>query len=258
MKKCEYKDILPSGLPIIVTGSTGGIGHEIVRAVARLGHPMILPCRNKKKFDALADTVKKEIPGAEMHYIPLDLNDSQSVKAAVSRLKGIRLAGIINNAGIMCRRYSLSPDGRETTLNVNYFNTMLLNDALLAQVERGGTQVFTTSITRIFVPDSATADSVSEHTFGQLRTYALSKKLIAVYAMALAVKAAEYGIRVNCCDPGVVNSGMITMHRWYDPLADIFFRPFIRTARNGAVPAVRALLSPLSGRIFTLRRIHRR
>lgn len=258
MKKCEYKDILPSGLPIIVTGSTGGIGHEITRAVARLGHPMILPCRNKKKFETLAKEIREEFPDIKLQYIPLDLNDSQSVKAAVNGLKDTRLAGIINNAGIMCRRYSISPDRRETTLNVNYFNTMLLNNALLAQVERGGALVFTTSITRIFVPDSATADSVSEHTFGQLRTYALSKKLIAVYAMALAVKAAEYGIRVNCCDPGVVNSGMITMHRWYDPLADIFFRPFIRTARNGAVPAVRALLSPLSGRIFTLRRIHRR
>ncbi len=258
MKNTECNISLPADLPILVTGSTGGIGKEIVRAIAPLGHPLILPCRSEKKFETLAKEIREEFPNIKLQYIPLDLNDSQSVKAAVSRLKGIRLAGIINNAGIMCRRYSLSPDGRETTLNVNYFNTMLLNDALLAQVERGGAQVFTTSITRIFVPDSATADSVSEHTFGQLRTYALSKKLIAVYAMALAVKAAEYGIRVNCCDPGVVNSGMITMHRWYDPLADIFFRPFIRTARNGAVPAVRALLSPLSGRIFTLRRIHRR
>lgn len=258
MKKCEYKDILPSGLPVIVTGSTGGIGHEIVRAVALLGHPMILPCRNKKKFDALADAIKKEIPGAELHYIPLDLNDSQSVEAAVRQLKDIRLAGIINNAGIMCRRYSISPDGRETTLNVNYFNTMLLNDALLAQVESGGALVFTTSITRIFVPKHATADSVSKQTFGQLKTYALSKKLITDYAMTLASETSARGIRINCCDPGVVNSGMITMHRWYDPLADIFFRPFIRTARNGARPAVRALLSPLTGRIFTLRRSHNR
>ena len=70
MKKCEYKDILPSGLPIIVTGSTGGIGHEIVRAVALLGHPMILPCRNKKKFDALADAIKKKFPKSDCITFP--------------------------------------------------------------------------------------------------------------------------------------------------------------------------------------------
>lgn len=62
--------------------------------------------------------------------------------------------------------------------------------------------------------------------------------------MALAVKAAEYGIRVNCCDPGVVNSGMITMHRWYDPLADIFsVRLFAQHATEPCLPS--APSSPL-------------
>lgn len=258
MKNTEYNITLPAGLPILVTGSTGGIGKEIVRAIAPLGHPLILPCRNKKKFETLSKEIREEFPDIKLQYIPLNLNDSRSVEAAVNELKNIRLAGIINNAGIMCRHFVISPDGRENTLNVNYFNTMLLNNGLLSQVETGGALVFTTSITRIFVPKRATADSVSKQTFGQLKTYALSKKLITDYAMALASETSAHSIRINCCDPGVVNSGMITMHRWYDHLADIFFRPFIRTASNGARPAVRALLSPLTGRIFTLRRSHRR
>lgn len=248
--------VLPAGLPVIVTGATGGIGKEIVRAIALLRHPMILPCRNEKKFSVLASEIRNEIPGIELSYIPLDLNDSRSVKEAIGKLAGKKLAGVVNNAGIMCRYYSVSPDGPETTLNVNYFNTMLFNNAILPQVEEGGGVVFTTSITRKFVAKDDTADSVNEHTFGQLKTYALSKKLIADYALNLADEAGRRGVRVNCCDPGIVNSGMITMHRWYDPLANIFFRPFIRTARNGAVPAMRALLSSHSGRIYTLRGEH--
>lgn len=224
MKKTEHIN-LPAGLPVIVTGSTGGIGKEIVLAIARLGHNMILPCRNETKFKALASEIKKEFPDIELRYIALDLNDSRTVKAAIHELSGTQLAAIVNNAGIMCRHYSLSPDGIEATLNVNYFNTMLLNNALLPQIAQGGALVFTTSITRIFVPRNKNADSVNERTFGQLKTYALSKKLIADYALALSKKVDVRGIRVNCCDPGVVNSGMITMHRWYDPLADIFFRP---------------------------------
>lgn len=257
MKEKEHTT-LPAGLPIVVTGATGGIGKEIVRAIARLGHNMILPCRSESKFKTLASEIKKEFPDIELRYIPLDLNDSLSVKAAINELTGTQLAAIVNNAGIMCRHYSLSPDGQETTLNVNFFNTMLLNNALLPQIAQGGALVFTTSITRIFVPRNKNADSVNEHTFGQLKTYALSKKLIADYALSLSKKLAGRGIRVNCCDPGVVNSGMITMHRWYDPLADIFFRPFIRRAHKGAIPAIRALLSPFTGRIFSLRHIHSR
>lgn len=249
---------LPEGLPIVITGSTGGIGKEIVRAVARLGLPMILPCRSENKFNTLGREIIDEFPHAELHYLPLDLNDSQSVDAVLASLAGKPLAGVINNAGIMCRRYSISPDGIETTLNVNYFNTARFSDALLPQIARGGAMVFTTSITRLLVPGHADAASVNRHTFGQLKTYALSKKLITDHALSLAPAAAARGVRINCCDPGVVDSGMIKMNRWYDPLADIFFRPLIRSPRRGAMPAVRALLSPLSARIFTLRRIHTR
>ena len=32
---CSTNVTLPEGLPIVITGSTGGIGKEIVRAVAR-------------------------------------------------------------------------------------------------------------------------------------------------------------------------------------------------------------------------------
>lgn len=258
MKTNNADVALPEGLPVVVTGATGGIGREIVRAVARLGHPMILPCRSRAKFDALAADMRAEFPNIRLSFVALDLNDSASVKAAAAALAGMPLAAVVNNAGIMCRHYTLSPDGPETTLNVNYFNTMLLNDALLPQVAAGGALVFTTSVTRRFVPKGDSPATVNARTFGQLRTYALSKKLIARYALSLAADAARRGVRVNCCDPGIVDSGMITMHRWFDPLADIFFRPFIRSARGGAVPAMRALLSPLSGRIFTLRGIHSR
>ena len=41
-------------------------------------------------------------------------------------------------------------------------------------------------------------------------------------------------------DPGVVNTGIITQHRWYDPLADVFFRPFIKSPEKGSIPLYRA------------------
>jgi len=44
------------------------------------------------------------------------------------------------------------------------------------------------------------------------------------------------------------------MDEWFDPLTDIFFRPFIRTPRQGAETAIRLLLDEqfgnLTGRMF--------
>ena len=53
----------------------------------------------------------------------------------------------------------------------------------------------------------------------------------------------RYGdrITVHVTDPGIVNSRILHMDRWFDPLADILFRPFCKTPKQGAKPAVNAL-----------------
>ena len=245
---------LPAGLPVVLTGATGGIGTAIAERLVADGVPVILAVRSEEKFNALRSSLMRRLPDARVEYVHLDLNDSRSVVEAVNALKGRSLAGIINNAGVMMRHFELSPDGPETTLNVNFFNTRLFNLLLLPQVATGGGIVFTTSLTRLTGRRSNLPTSVSEESFGQLKTYALSKKLITLFAAEFAPTAAAEGVKVNCADPGVVDSGMISMGRWYDPLANILFRPLIRRPSNGAVPSLRALSSPLHGQIFTLRR----
>lgn len=39
------------------------------------------------------------------------------------------------------------------------------------------------------------------------------------------MKIRDKGISVNAADPGIVDSDMITMHSWVDPLANLFFDP---------------------------------
>ena len=58
----------------------------------------------------------------------------------------------------------------------------------------------------------------------------------------------EKGIIVNAADPGIVSTKIITMHMWFDPLTDIFFRPFIRTPRQGAATAISLLLDEDAGK----------
>jgi NAD(P)-dependent dehydrogenase (short-subunit alcohol dehydrogenase family) len=155
----------------------------------------------------------------------------------------------------MCRHYSLTEDGYEMTLAVNYHNTKTLNENLLHNlVDRNAPIVFTTSLTRFMPPYSdKLPEKVNKQNFGQLSTYALSKKLITRYAGELA----QRGYHANCADPGVVNTGIIRMDRWFDSLADIFFRPLIRTPRQGAESTFRALYSEESGLIYCRKAIHK-
>lgn len=247
------KNNLPKNYPVLVTGANGGIGREICRALALLRIPVIMSCRSERKFADTFGWLFSEAPEADVTFLPLDLNSSHSVTEAVNRLRNRPLAGIINNAGVMQRLFELSADGPETTMNVNYHNTKLLNQLLLPQVVQGGTIVFTTSLTRFAWKQDTLPAIVTEKSFGQLKTYSLSKAHITRFASEFASLAEKREIRVNCADPGIVDSSMITMHRWFDPLANVLFRPFIRTPRNGAVPAIRALMSDVSRKIYTLR-----
>ena len=259
MKIEEIEDLVferDSEQPVIVTGATGGIGRYISRHLSAMDIPLILACRSEEKYKLLEAELHNDFPFLKVEYLCLDLADSRSVREAAASLGDRAIYGLINNAGVMSRRFHIGPDGREDTLNVNYFNTRLLTELILPNIEPRGAVVFTTSVTRKSGRHDNLPGSVTEQTFSQLGTYALSKKLITRYAATLAEEVRERGIRVNCADPGVVDSGMITMHRWYDPLADILFRPFIRRPENGAIPAVRALLSPSTARVFTLRHDH--
>lgn len=256
--------VASGGLPVIVTGATGGIGRCIALALALCGIRVMVGCRSRNKGEAVIADIKDI--GGESDLLLLDLADSGGVRRAAASVRG-EIAGIIHNAGLMARRYHVGPDGHEDTLDVNYYNTRLLTRLLAGKITSGGSVVFTTSVTRNWGYSRNLVEEIEEKDFGQLSTYSLSKKLITRYAWRLtgleqardeeastAAEVAARGLRINCADPGIVDSGMISMDRWFDPLADIFFRPFIRSRENGAMPAVRAFASGESGRIFTLRR----
>ena len=70
-----------------------------------------------------------------------------------------------------------------------------------------------------------------------------------MFTINLAARIRERGIVVNAADPGVVSTNIITMHMWFDPLTDIFFRPFIRTPKQGAATAIHLLLDEDAGSV---------
>lgn len=247
-------------LPILLTGATGAIGTAAARELLRRGESVILACRDERRGATLVESLRREFPQARVELTRLDLASEKDVREGAARLAGRPLKALVNNAGIMNRSFRLDADGRESTLGVNYFNTRLLTELLLPQIADGGAIVFTTSLTRyMWRTRRQLPERVEERDFSQLGTYGLSKTLLTRWAARLAVDVAARGIRVNCADPGIVNSSMISMKRWFDPLADIFFRPFIRSPRRGAEPALRALYAPAgaSAAIYCRRRRHR-
>ena len=84
--------------------------------------------------------------------------------------------------------------------------------------------------------------------FWRIPIYSNTKLALTLFTINLAARIRERGIVVNAADPGVVSTNIITMHMWFDPLTDIFFRPFIRTPKQGAATAIHLLLDEDAGK----------
>lgn len=244
----------------IVTGATGGIGSAIADALVRRGERrVILACRDTARADALAARLKEAYPSSLTELLPIriDLGNMASVRQfAETVVRDCQpLTALINNAGTMPSRVTLSDDGIECATATNLVSTALLTSLLVPHIADGGAIVMTTSMTRRIVklrPDWLRHAAIYHGPMRRFKTYGRSKLMLTHYAAELARQLAPRHIRVNCADPGIVDSGILKMdNRVIDRLADIFFRPLISTTSDGANAALSALDSPMTSRIFT-------
>lgn len=243
---------------IVVTGATGGIGGAIARRLVAEGvSAIILACRNRQKAEALADSLRSEFPQSvtDIRIGNLDLASFASVRQFASTLRNVKISALINNAGIMPGKVTVTRDGIESATETNVISTALLTELLLPSIADGGSIVMTTSVTRKIVrlrPDWIGHAASYHGIMRRFKTYGRSKLVLTHYAAGLSERLKPRGITVNCADPGVVDSGIIKMgSKVIDRLADIFFRPIISTPEQGANAALSAMRSDSTGFIFT-------
>lgn len=241
------------GRTYIVTGATGGIGKAIVEGlVTRGAGQVILACRNLAKARNVITSIDRRSTTLEVMELNLESFDSVRRFASEIRGKGMRVDVLFNNAGTMPGDMRLTADGYESATQTNFVSTALLTRLLLPAINDGGAIVFTTSMTRRIARlcTDWKEHAVTHH--HRFTTYGRSKLMLTHFALDLSKELAPHGIRVNCSDPGIVDSGIITMgNRVIDYLCDRLFRPVISTPAEGAAPALKAMAADVTGYIFT-------
>ena len=235
----------------IITGAGGSIGSAITRAIANEGRNVIMACRNITKDTPLCQQLNDECRGT-VTIMELNLASLDSVVTFAHRIQqeGISVEALINNAGIMCKEYSTTDNGYEMTIGVNFIGTYLLTHLLLPMMQERGNITFTTSLTRYIGKVDNKFFDLSASNYGRFKAYSRSKLATTILTAHLARQLAPCNIHVNAADPGIVNTGMIHMDAWFDPIADRFFRPFISSPEKGAISALSASASQVSGMIF--------
>lgn len=227
------------------------MGAEAVRSLAKEGKTVIMACRNLRKGESVRQEILSECPGAQLRLEILDLSSLQSVRDFASRLieSGEKIHGLFNNAGVISRGYSVTGDGYENTLQVNCLAPALLTLLLLPCMAEGAHIVNMVSLTCRFGRVEKDIFEKKYDSFNRLAVYSDTKLAFLLFSIALSGHCRP-DIRVNVADPGIVDSNMISMGKWFDPLADLLFRPFCSSPEKGVSPALKALHSGVSGHYF--------
>lgn len=236
----------------VITGADGGMGMEITRAVAAAGYKVIMACRDPEIAEEKRQLIMRETGNIALEIVPVNLASLSSTASFANELlqRGEAISLLMNNAGTMETKRRITEDGLERTVSVNYVAPYLLTRKLLPLMEEGSRIVNMVSCTyaigRLDFPDFFLRGK--RGAFWRIPIYSNTKLALTLFTIALSEKVKEKGIIVNAADPGIVSTKIITMHMWFDPLTDIFFRPFIRTPRQGAATAISLLLDEDAGK----------
>lgn len=236
----------------VITGADGGMGMEITRAVATAGYKVIMACRDPEIAEEKRQLIMRETGNIALEIVPVNLASLSSTASFANELlqRGEVITLLMNNAGTMETRRCITEDGLERTVSVNYVAPYLLTRKLLPLMGEGSRIVNMVSCTyaigKLDFPDFFLRGK--KGAFWRIPIYSNTKLALTLFTIALSKKVKEKGIIVNAADPGIVSTKIITMHMWFDPLTDIFFRSFIRTPRQGAATAISLLLDEDAGK----------
>lgn len=132
----------------LITGANTGIGFETAYSLVKHGCTVILACRNVTAADEAIGKIKNEKPaaGEKCEAIHLDLCSLNSVLQAANYVKSkyTKLDILILNAGVFGLPYCRTPDGFETTFQVNHLSQFYLT-LLLKPLLKSGSRVIIVS-----------------------------------------------------------------------------------------------------------------
>jgi NAD(P)-dependent dehydrogenase (short-subunit alcohol dehydrogenase family) len=202
----------PGQRVVLVTGSTGGLGREVARALARQGDHVIVHGRNEDRGRALVGEIEAEGKGSARFY-RADFGSLQEVRDLADSIIDDyeRLDVLVNNAGIFSpdqQERRVSEDGYELHFQVNYLAGYVLTRMLMPLLEASAPSriINVASGQRPIDFD----DLMLETDYDGMQAYFQSKNAQIMMTFYLADELAGRGITINAMHPSnLMNTDMV-------------------------------------------------
>ncbi|MDX1803025.1 MAG: SDR family oxidoreductase [Alcanivorax sp.] len=183
---------------VLVTGASAGIGEEFARQLASQGHNLVLAARRLEKLQALAAELRDR-HGVEIACVSADLADADAPQTLVARLEeqGVRLSGLVNNAGFGDRGSfaDLSLERQMNMVQLNVTALVELTWRVLPQL-RQASSAFVINV----------ASTAAFQAGPNMAIYYATKAFVLSFSEALHEELKGSGVAVSALCPGATDS----------------------------------------------------
>jgi NAD(P)-dependent dehydrogenase (short-subunit alcohol dehydrogenase family) len=195
------------GKVCMITGANSGIGKATAAGLAKMGSTVVMVCRRRAAGEAAINDIKAESGNQRVHQLIADLSSQEEVRQLVKdfRSQYEELHVLINNAGVAPIKRSVTADGIETTLAVNYLAPFLLTNLLLDTL-KASAPARVVSVAGDYHRKATINfdDLMTEKDYSGIRANNQAKLALILFTYELARKLEDTGVTVNCLHPGAV------------------------------------------------------
>jgi retinol dehydrogenase 14 len=212
---------------ILITGATAGIGLESARQLAAQGHRLVLVGRSRAKLESAAVAVG-QAGAPQVDTLTCDLSDLAAVRRLAEQVRGTvdHLDVLVNNAGTVFDKRTLTPEGHEATFATNHLGGFLLTELLLdLMIASAPSRIVLTASGGHYQGTMDFDDLDYERGYSIMKAYSRSKLANVLYTRELADRLAGTGVTVNCLHPGTVATDIWDGAPW-------FARPVLAVAKR--------------------------
>ena len=247
-----------SGKTIVITGATGGIGLEMAGVLAEHGGRVVITGRDPSRLAEAARRIETRAGFRPPTYCA-DFASLADVARLASELRRDlpRLDVLINNAGGVHARRTMTVDGFEATFAVNHLAPFLLTTELLPLLKAStpARVITVASIGHRRVKESFLDDLLYARGYSTLMAYSRSKVANIWFATELARRLKGVEVTSNALHPGRIATNIWNGAPWWaKPIIRYWISRQFITIEDGARPVValatRADLSATSGEYF--------